>query len=364
MMVDRTLATRQLSRSEAGDRRAAEPPAASVWQREMEKAQAQMWFKEATWQEGPASAAEQAGDGRSPVSSSAPAKPLLAGRDAPPAAHHTPSGLSEYHQHVFALPEPQAHSAIEARRVDQDHPVDSPRLTHEPSQAVLIARTEVAAAPQQDRRSPVARHTSHAVNTAQSAPHLESASPADRARPDVAATASKAKQATSQILGSRSAAPAVAPGAQTMPVQPHARAMSRPAELLRRTDTKSPDTEPRPPDKAPDPTTSRPSARASIEPQQALRLHAEYHGDEIHVWVGKDGRVNLSHTQLRRWVGEALVPAQLRLASLTCNGIPISIDGKSVSRGRPDPTPTTDDGRPYPTDEQVTQDRGASRWPT
>lgn len=364
MMIDRTLATRQLSRSETGDPRAAEPPAASIWQREMEKAQAQMWFKEATWQEGQVSAAEQAGDGRGPVSSPAPAKPLLAGRDVPPARHQTPSSSSEYHRHVFALPEPQAHSAIEARRVDQDHLVDSPRLTREPSPAALIARTEVAASPKQDRRSPVARHTSHAVNTARSTPHLEAAPPADRARPAVAATASGPKQATSQIMGSRSAAPSVAPSAQTMPVPPHAPAMSRPAEILRRTDTKSADTEPRPPDKAPDPTTSRPSARASIEPQQALRLHAEYHGDEIHVWVGKDGRVNLSHTQLRRWVGEALVPARLRLAGLVCNGIPITIDGKPVPLGLPDPASTTDDGRSAPPDEHVPQARGESRWPT
>lgn len=347
MMVDRTLATRQLSRAEAADRRADDPPAASVWQREMEKAQAQMWFKEQTWQEGQATAAGPTQDGRGLISSRTRGAPQLPGRDAHAHVNDMPLPMSGYAQHSVVLPGPRLHHAVEARHRGNEHRSDLPRLTGEPRPVPVMDRTKRAADPQQDRRNPIARYTSGPVNTAQSAPHLEPGPLADRARPAVASTPSDAKQTVPQSMCSLSTAPAAAAvtaGAWTTSGQPHTRAASRGAELLRRSNTDTTDAEQ---------TTSRPSARRSMEPQQALRLHAEWHGDEAHVWVGKDGWVNLSQAQLRRWVGEALVPAQLRLASLTCNGRPIAVDGEPVSRGPSGPD-----------DEQLTQARGASRWPT
>jgi len=367
MMVDRTLATGPLPRTEAADRRPDDPPAASVWQREMEKVQTRMWFKELTWQEEQAPAAEQARDGRSLLSTQSRAAPQLPGRDARSAGHHMPLKMSGYASRSFALPGPQVHQAIELRRGDNAPPSESPRLTGESLPVAVIARTEVAPSLQQDGRAPVGRHTSGAVNIAQSALQLEPSLPADQAKPAAASTASEPKQATSQVLRSCAAAPAApaaTPGAQAMSGQAHARVTSLPAALLRPTDTEAVDAEPRPPGKAPEAATSRLSAGAAIHPQQALRLHAEWHDDEIHLWVGKDGRVNLSHTQLRRWVGDALAPAQLRLAALVCNGIPIAIDGKPVSRGPPGPARTTVDGRSAPAGEHLRQARGASRWPT
>lgn len=347
MRVDHSLATRQLSRSEAVDRRPDDQPAASVWLREMEKAQAQMWFTGPTWREGQATAAGAAQDGRSLTSSRTGGAPQLPGPDAHAHLNEMPLKMSAYAHHSVVLPRPQVHHAIEARHGGNEHRGDAPRLTGEPRPVPVMDRTERAADPQQDRQSPMTRHSSGPVDTAQSALHLDPALPAARARPAVAPPASEAKQVATHLPCSRSAAPAapdVTAGARTPPVQPHARAMNRPAELVRRTHPEAVDTEP---------ATSRPSARTPVEPQQSLRLHAEWHGDEIHVWVGKDGRVNLSHAQLRRWVDEALVPARLRLAGLVCNGKPIAIDCKPVSRG-----PSC------PDDEQLTQDRGASRWPT
>ncbi|MBT9457024.1 MAG: hypothetical protein IV097_10430 [Burkholderiaceae bacterium] len=349
MRVDHTQEMGQLPRSEAADRRSSDLRSASVWQREMEKAQAQMWFKETIGQEGQAPPAEQARSGRSPVSSRVPVKAQPPGRDDQAIEHDMTSKMRVYAYRSFALPEPQVHQAIEARRRDNAHWVDSPCLAGEPPPVLLIARAELADDPQQDPQNPMARHTSGAVNTAQSTPHLEPGLPAEQARPTVVSTSIEPKLA-SQNLCSRTAAPmasALTPGAPAMPGQAHARAMSHPAEFPRRTNNIATGTEPKPPDRAPDPTTSRPPARASIEAQQALRLHAEWHGDEVHVWVGKDGRVKLSHTQLRRWVTEAIVPAQLRLASLTCNGTTIAIDDWSP-----------------PANEQATPNRGASEWPT
>ncbi|HEY4082280.1 MAG TPA: hypothetical protein VGM81_16435 [Burkholderiaceae bacterium] len=66
--------------------------------------------------------------------------------------------------------------------------------------------------------------------------------------------------------------------------------------------------------------------------QESLRIYTEWNGQEAHVWVGKDGSTDISNSDLAQWVQESLGLAQYRLASLVCNGVQLVGEGVQSRR--------------------------------